>query len=135
MIKKLSPKVVQFFKLLADIDWKALAITLGILGGMGGAIWNTVDSYLEKIMSNRTQKNVYEVLVVRLDELSARIEVLEKLNTVEVKALPKRAMPPRGTMVMLKDDSADTKMPPFEVLQKAQVNISKAAMLDDVPKQ
>ena len=42
-------------KLMARIDWRGLAIVIAALAGIGGAIWNKLDSIVERTLAARTQ--------------------------------------------------------------------------------
>jgi len=81
--EKQDPLILRCLKAAAGIDWKALALVLAALGGLGGAIWNRVDSWVEKALAARTQQGVYEVLAQRMDEISARLEALEATHTIK----------------------------------------------------
>jgi len=76
-LKPTDPLLVRCLKLLARTDWKGVALTLAALGGIGGAIWNKVDSVVDKALASKTQQGVYVVLASKLDDISVRLTALE----------------------------------------------------------
>ena len=77
---------IRVLKLLAKIDWKAMALVLGALGGCTGAVWNSVDSWLTGLRQDRMQRGTYGLLSTRIDELYERVEVCEELLLDEPEA-------------------------------------------------
>jgi len=86
-------------KLAARVDWRGLALVLAALAGIGGAVWNKLDSIVEKTLTARTQQGVYEVLASKLDDMSARIESLETSHGIKPKppAAPDKSGPDNET--------------------------------------
>ena len=72
-----DPLILRCLKAAARIDWKAMAIVAAALAGLGGAIWNRIDSVIDRAMSDRTQQGVYEVLAEKLDGVAARLAAIE----------------------------------------------------------
>lgn len=77
-----DPLILRCLKVMAGIDWKALAIVLAALAGLGGAIWNRVDATIEKALAAKTQQGVYELLATKLDDVASRLDKLEKAHVV-----------------------------------------------------
>jgi hypothetical protein len=78
-------------KLMARVDWRGLAIVLGVLTGIVGAVWNKLDAALEKTLASRTQQGVYEVLATKLDDVALRLTALEAAHAT--KGTPTPAAP------------------------------------------
>lgn len=74
-------------KLMARVDWRGLALVLAALAGIGGAIWNRLDSIVERALAARTQQGVYEVLATKIDDISLRLASLEATH-VPTPAVP-----------------------------------------------
>ena len=76
-----SPKkellIIRVLRLMANIDWKGLAIIIGLLGGAVGSGFNTFMDYLRENRSERVQESSYELLATRLEELSQKVTMIE----------------------------------------------------------
>lgn len=109
---KKDGRLLRVLKLIAKIDWRSMAMVLGVLGGCGGAVWNQVDSWLQQARDDRTQSGAYELLAERVDELYERVEVCE-LAHESAEAAPE--MPPASTRrsrkpKLLESESIDTQL-------------------------
>jgi hypothetical protein len=147
--EKQDPLILRCLKAAAGIDWKALALVLAALGGLGGAIWNRVDAFVEKAIAARTQQGVYEVLAQRMEEMSTRLEVLETLHTVKA-PVPLPKPPVRGATPEPVEETAvpatavdavrfrsmqfkKSQLPSFQFLQKRAVDDDLAPVLQAAP--
>ena len=143
--EKQDPLILRCLKAAAGIDWKALALVLAALGGLGGAIWNRVDSWVEKALAARTQQGVYEVLAQRMEEMSTRLEALETAHAIKLPVKPTRdALPERTEKEVVPALAADAihfrpmqfkkaQLPSFQILQKRAVADDLAPVLQSSP--
>jgi hypothetical protein len=69
--------------LIVKIDWKSLAIIVGLLGGAVGSGFNTFMDWLRENRTERVQESSYELLATRLEELSQKVTMLELRLTEE----------------------------------------------------
>ena len=115
--------IVKFLELLAKIDWKSLIIVGAALIGAGGAVWNKVETYLDRIIADKTQASTYQVLVDEIEKISARLDTLEKAHVVPPPTIPARrasmtaAVIPEPAPLMLK------KLPSFQEIQQRVAEI------------
>jgi len=124
-----DPLVLRCIKELASVDWKSMLLVLAALAGFGGAVWNRVDSVIEKAFQVRMQKGLYEVLGQKLDDVSLRLSVLEKEHNMKAASLvvPETHATRTAEMSLMKMEMTATPMKPvarlptFEEVQKSAV--------------
>ena len=139
-------------KLMARVDWRGLAFVLAALAGIGGAIWNKLDSIVERTLAARTLQGVYEVLADKLDDVSARLASLETAHGIQPKppAAPDQPSPGSETgrvapmfepdaamaaIVVNADSVPDTVAPPAGAAQLPSFQtIQKHAQNDELPR-
>lgn len=139
-----EPLILRCLKAMAGIDWKALALVLAAIGGFGGAIWNKIDSIIDRALAARTQQGVYEALAQRLDEVSTRLNALERVHapkppvpaSVPMKAEPP---PPEVSPATVETDSVPhvqfkaARLPSFQAIQQRALANEMPVALDAAP--
>lgn len=136
-----EPTILRCIKALAGVDWKAMAIVVAALAGLGGAIWNRVDALAEKVLASRTQQGVYELLAQRLDTVDQRLGAVEK--ALEGKPPTPALNPEHGRLLVPQTKAAALPMPaptkaallpPFETIQQSAREDRMPELLDAIAK-
>jgi hypothetical protein len=138
-----TPLILRILQTVAKIDWKALALVIAALGGATGAIWNKVDSMLDKALTLRMQQGVYETLAKKLGEIDIRLASLEKAHEpkspgkrIKHVEAPKASDAPAAIMLM--DISPAEKfeaarLPSFKMIQKKAESKENQIILNATP--
>ena len=137
------PLILRILQAVAKIDWKALALVIAALGGATGAIWNKVDSMLEKAITLRTQQGVYETLAKKLGEIDIRLASLEKAHEPKIPGkkakpmeAPKASDAPAAIMLMgisPAEKFEAAKLPSFKMIQKKAESKENPIILNATP--
>ena len=125
-----EPLILRCIRACAGVDWKAMAIVLAALGGFGGAVWNKIDSIVEKTMVARTQQGVYDLLAQRMDNMDKRLGEIETVlvkKTASTELGSKEAQQVKAVAVMT--ESAGTKAPPMPTFEQ----VKQSALSDRMP--
>ena len=103
------------------VDWKAIALIITALIGAGGAVWNTASSYIDKMISNRTQAGAYEKLADsiesiydRLDKIDSEIQAIKARQDKRAKYID---LPVMGSVLKSDGKYPRSALPKFEDIQ------------------
>jgi hypothetical protein len=139
-----EPLILRCLKAMAGIDWKALALVLAAIGGFGGAIWNKIDSIIDRALAARTQQGVYEALAQRMDEMSVRVNALEVAHAPKPPLparIPTKAEPPPPEVSPATAEAApappvqfkSARLPSFQAIQQRALANDLPVALDAAP--
>lgn len=138
-----DPLILRCIKALGGVDWKAMMIVIAALAGFGGAIWNKVDSIVEKALMARTQQGVYDLLAQRMDNVDQRLIAVEEALTGKSANHEQGARPaPQNTTLAVVPDRDGAGMavkaipfPTFEQIQQSAKVDRMPELLDAVSAQ
>ena len=77
-----TPLILRCLQQFVRVDWKALAVVLTALAGIGGAMWNWMNAAADRMLAYGTQKGAYEIVSQHIEVLDRRLASIERAHGI-----------------------------------------------------